>query len=149
MAARTPRRTFFVKDRGGVAPAVNAMMFNFTKIMGGIKSEARAVAKEAGREVIIQTTPLTPMDTGALRASAKVTVDEKGNDIRATVSYGGETPIIDVNSPDGFVRYAVEVHEDMERDYFVGGPKFLAIGAQIAMPRVQEIITERLKKSLE
>lgn len=56
----------------------------------------------------------TPVDTGALRSSHRVTVEGEGRDVVGTISVGGPA-----------APYALAVHENLEAFHPVGQAKFL------------------------
>lgn len=91
----------------------------------------RRARQEVARAVRKEALPLTPIDTGALRRSAKVTSTRDST----TVSYG-----------DDDVYYAVYVHEGLPRSAagkssYHAPPttmKFLEIAVGLVMPRIPE-----------
>ena len=141
------RRTHFITGKKDVAPTVNHMLSGFRKYFEGVLDEMMDAAEEAGHEILENAIDFAPADTFALRESGKVYIDKRNKkDPRVEVAFGGTTPVIDKHSPDGVVDYAIEVHENMEGQYRVGGPKYLLNGANAAMPRVREILMRGAKR---
>lgn len=128
---------------------------------------ARAV-QLGGEELLRVSRELAPLDTGALRASGRVSVGtaiagRKQARVKAVVEFGGEFNVSTSmmvalggtgsrkNLVGGKVTYAGAVHEGLHPSgvsptYRVGGPKFLEIGGARARPKVSEIIRKELKK---
>lgn len=112
------------------------------------KAKKRAVeaVREIGNTVVLNTLPITPKDTGALRESARVTVEKTSRGPRVFVSFGGRdvkvTPT--KNAPKGFVDYAVIVHESVDKNFKVGQAKFLDEGFRRSRDEIDRIISDFL-----
>lgn len=106
-----------------------------------LSEDALEAAKEAG-DLILQTAlPLTPMDTGALRDSGRVTVEGTAKNITVKVTFGD----------DAEVPYAAIVHEDMERpqNYTTPGTgaKYLEIAVDQCSHEIEELFAQRVMES--
>ena len=142
------RRTHFVRGTNDNGKAVAAMLTDIKKYFDGVTREMMDAAEQAGHVVLDHATELAPLDTGALRESGKVFIDKrKTKNPKVEIAFGGETPVTDKHSPDGFVDYAVEVHENIEGQFKVGGPKFLEHGAAEALPQVVEILEKAARRA--
>lgn len=146
-----PRKLFIKgKHTRGADNVVKFFMQPVERIFREAEEEGQEAAKEAAEAVLNHTIPLTPEDTGALRASGKVVKSPKNTGYQ--VVFGGETNVHGKNSPDGIVRYALMVHEDLPsgqaRTYTVGGPKYLTKGAESARSEIKSIFEKYKKKIL-
>lgn len=94
-------------------------------------------ATRAGAEVLLEKSrPLVPVDTGALKASGKVT--QEGD--RAAVSYEGI-------APDGY-DYGIRQHEDLALHHDQGQAKFLESPLHSEHDAVRAAMLEALGKAL-
>jgi hypothetical protein len=103
-----------------------------------IHAAAEVGVKAAADVLLAASQPLVPVDTGALKASGKVSIEG----LEAAVSYEG------ISDEDGY-DYGIRQHEDMELHHPNGGQaKFLeqpmnaehtAIGAALLSP-IREVI---------
>ena len=81
----------------------DARMTVRAKVAAALKAEMMLVLEEAKSRV--------PVDTGALRDSGRVEIEDNGSGpIRARITFGNET-----------VHYAVEVHENIQAHHPRGG----------------------------
>ena len=80
----------------------------------------------------------TPVDTGALRASHRVTTESSGRDISGTIAVGGPA-----------APYAVEVHENLHALHTVGQAKFLESTIDEARPHLARRIATRIDLEAE
>lgn len=93
----------------------------------------QALYEEAGGISTVSQTR-TPVDTGALRASHRVSQPEtNGTEISVEISVGGAA-----------ADYAVYVHERLDTHHDVGQAKFLESALVEAEPQVAARIAERL-----
>lgn len=81
----------------------------------------RSMEAKGARRILKRSIPLTPRDTGALRASGAVfPVRANGTKFSATVGFGNEN-----------VRYALIQHEEMSYRHPVGQAKYLETGVRL------------------
>ncbi|QMV84093.1 HK97 gp10 family phage protein [Corynebacterium hindlerae] len=106
--------------------------FDARKITGAIKKNAEKAAFMGAQHLRKEAVELTPVDTGTLRNSAKVTAD--GN--QAAVSYS--TP------------YAARQHEEVGWNHPEGGQaKFLETAMINEAPTIARIIANTITKGLK
>lgn len=100
------------KRKRGVFNEVSLRLDNFGKNVSIMQAD---LVHECAELVLEKAKEFAPEDTGALRASGAVESDVKRhgflNRATAEVRFGGLTPVVGRNSPDGVVRYAGAVHE--------------------------------------
>ncbi len=112
-----------------------------TQAYTGINNAAYVVYDESQLEV--------PVYTGALKQSGRVEGDkredaEKSNQFYRVVAYGqGKKVNPTINAPDGYVRYAIQVHEEMGRSR---RPKYLEDPAKTTLQQQKSKVYEALKK---
>jgi len=109
-----------------------------------VNRSAERALRKAGRVIIETTTPLVPIDTGALRKTGRFVV-EKEPAVGGTflnVSYGDA-------EGEGEVHYAVFVHEDLTARHKIGQAKYLENGVRLSLPKVLEILKVNLKDVVE
>ena len=88
---------------------------------GTPKAVMRSMEAKGAKRILKRTIPLTPKDTGALRASGAVyPVRAQGTRFSATVGFGGPG-----------VRYALIQHEEMSYRHPVGQAKYLETGVKL------------------
>ena len=109
--------------------SVNQAFVGIKKVFEEIDAELFKCLDRIGGKILGQAQELAPLDTGALRESGKVEVLEFNTALQLQVGFGGPNrPVSPTrNAPMGWVDYAFEIHEDLERSYQTGGPKFLEI----------------------
>lgn len=94
---------------------VDQMVRRFRDIQPGVRAAALQAINEEGNEVMTEAKRQTPVDTGSLRASARVEPVAAGRDkVEVVLSFGGAAR-----------EYAVYVHEDMNARHTNGKAKFL------------------------
>lgn len=139
----------YVRNAGEMRNALRAITFGFRQFFDGADHEAFQAAGEAAQITMDASIPLTPLDTGALRASYRRDVERTpGGEIGAIITVGGpDNPVEPTkNAPEGIVDYAVIVHENLENQRFrVGGPKFLQRGTTAALPKINAMLAKRMK----
>jgi hypothetical protein len=93
---------------------VKEVTSNMRRSANGAQSGAARATRQLAREVLRESQALVPIDTGALKSSGRLT-ESLGNvsGQSVTVTYG--------------TKYAVFVHEDLEKKHPVGQAKFLEI----------------------
>lgn len=95
---------------------------------------------------------LSPVDTGALRASGFVEPPDKitssTRTIIVTLGFGGVAGSGNLGglSNDSDVGYAVYVHEDCSKRYTVGGCKYLEIPVNAAQRTIPKSIIRNMKR---
>ncbi len=123
---------------------IKTVISNLKSVFEGLKKGAITDAlMEMGEEIVTQTTPLVPEDTGALKESWAITTDPSSDNPKVVVSYGGD-------GRKGFVNYAVRIHEDMQM--FHESPtqaKFLSAGAELAKSNFEAIMAKHVRKALK
>lgn len=104
-----------------------------------VLNAAGAVAVEAGAQMILDASqPLVPVDTGALKASGKVSADG----LEAAVSYSGI-------APDGF-DYGIKQHEDGSLHHPNGGQwKYLEQPMHTEAPAVATEMAAIIRKAMK
>ncbi len=117
-----------------MAKGTELVQRNLHQILGALPAEAgRALYEEAEIEMA-EMKALTPVDTGALRASGHVNPPEiDGQDITVTLGFGG--PSAD---------YAIYVHEDLEAFHPVGQAKFMEAPLTQSAPYLYQRVAKRI-----
>ena len=105
----------------------------FSKRAARSKTVFKKAAKKAAQIVLADAVSLAPIDTGALRASGRI-----------TEVAGGETPLFDIQFGGDKAPYAVFVHEDLTVQHKTGQAKFLETALQMNAKRVKKIIGDGL-----
>lgn len=101
---------------------------------GSVKRLAAALYQE-GEGLIAEAKSITPVDTGALRASGHVQQPViQGKQVTVNCGFGGAA-----------ASYAVYVHENLEAHHPVGQAKFLEEPAKRRAMTMNRRIAERLK----
>lgn len=90
----------------------NNMARNLDAAVRGIQTRTEAAVGAAGRLILADAIPRTPIDTGLLRANTTVSTTSNPNTATAMISYHQS--------------YAPYVHERLDARHPVGGAKFLA-----------------------
>lgn len=95
----------------------------------GEKAKARLAAglyKEA-QDILSESQPLVPVDTGALRASGYVAEPViEGDKITVELGYGGPAAQINPKTGESTQGYALIVHENLESHHPVGQALYLS-----------------------
>jgi hypothetical protein len=107
----------------------------------GVAADMDQVAEDVGNIVLANTLPVTPMKTGALRASGRVEVQHTSNGPRALVKFG-----------DSSVNYALQVHENLEAEHWTTpntGPKYLTRGTYASLDQIKAYFKAMVKKSVK
>ena len=90
--------------------AINDVLRNFDKIVGGMEKEAKKAVYEVSGDLLNESVKLTPIDSGNLRKSGKITeTNDRNNRYVLSVSFG-----------DSRVKYAAAVHE-INKNYIEPG----------------------------
>lgn len=121
-----------------IAPneAVSVMTAQWERFVKAVNTEAEKALAESGERVKRSAVLLAPVQTGALRASARVETAKDDTGAEMAVSFGG-----------GAVTYAVRVHEDLTQDHPTGQAGFLRIAADQSQAQVDQTITTSLKNA--
>src|SRR5687768_15414347 len=96
------------------------------------------VAQDFRAELEIEKTEVerrTPVDTGALRSSEFVEVEEEGNKIIGRIGAGGPA-----------APYALQVHEDLNAFHKVGQAKFIESVLNESGPYLSERVAKRRRR---
>lgn len=127
---------------------LNTILTDYKRFVNVVDAEAFRIMEQAAKMVLDATIPHTPLQFGSLRESGRAFAMHTGRGVVAVVSFGGpDNPVTpSPNAPTGVVDYALKVHEDLERTYAVGGPKYLEIGALEVKQEVDDFIVNELKK---
>ena len=120
------------------------------KLKVDVDSELERIVGEAANIVLDEAVGNAPEDTGALRASGRVEVHPTPSGADAFVAFGGDFSVSPTkNAPQGIVFYAAFVHEDMQRSYKTGGPKYLENAIRDTRDQVDAFVFDELRKLLE
>lgn len=94
---------------------VDVVLGNLKKIEQNMPGQLEGALLEIAEQTMGRAKAITPVDTGALRASGHVREPrERRNRINVTLAFGGPA-----------AGYAVFVHEGIEKRFVVGQAKFL------------------------
>lgn len=119
---------FDIKGLDSIATALSDLVRKVPEVAAqALREEAEIEMEEAKRR--------TPVDTGALRASGRVTSSEDG--LEATLSFGNTA-----------VDYALKVHEDTEAFHDDGQAKYLESVLVESAPHLPVRIANRMGKIL-
>lgn len=91
--------------------AFDSMIRRVQQLGPRARQQAREAAERTGRDVLAASRPLVPVETGELRDSGTVIVEETSDGAAATVVYTAS--------------HAAAVHENLEAVHKVGRAKFL------------------------
>ncbi len=137
-----------ISDAAGAAAAGQLILKSIDRLFKGAMEEAKKFADKSGKIVLEKTLPITPRQFGGLRQSGRTSVEVKSKtEVISTVSFGGADFKVDPtpNAPDGFVFYAVNVHEDTTKKHKTGQAKFLETGVKLSMSEVDELFKNTMK----
>jgi len=144
------RQTPFATGKSGRKDVrqVGRVLTDYKRFVQVVEDEALRIMEEAAYMVLEATIPHTPLQFGGLRESGRAYAEMGPKGPRGIVTFGGDSnPVTPTpNAPTGIVTYALKVHEDLERTYNVGGPKFLENGGLDAKQEVDEFIIRELRK---
>ena len=104
----------------------NIVVANLDRTLRQIRVAAAGGIVEFAEIEMTEAKDRTPVDTGALRASGHVINPVNGDELTATLGFGGPAGIGnqgDTNHVD--VGYALTVHEDLDAHHPVGQAKYL------------------------
>ncbi len=94
---------------------VHELLTNVERIAADLRERIAGAMVAEAETIMAEAKGLTPVDTGALRASGHVNPpDVTGDSVTVTMGFGG--PAID---------YAIFVHENLEAHHPVGQAKYL------------------------
>lgn len=116
--------------------AVSVLTSQWEKFVNTVNTEAEKALAEGGERIKRAAVLLTPVKTGALRASARVDNAKDENGAEMAVSFGG-----------GAVNYAVRVHEDLTMNHPTGQAGFLRIAAEQTQAQMDQAVASGLKKA--
>src|SRR5688500_18662562 len=100
---------------------LNKVLAQLRRYGDGVREGATEGVEAEGRAIFERSQELVPVDTGALKASGRVTVERAGDRTIASVSYTAG--------------HAVPIHERLDLAHRVGGPKYLEQAANEIQPR--------------
>lgn len=111
---------------GNIRAQMKKVENNLRLILKKIEEAGEQITIEVAEEILENALPRTPILTGDLRESGRVTSRQsvKGGQT-ASVTFGG----VAAPTRGGVVDYAIIVHEDMEMPRKEGGPKYLELAA--------------------
>ena len=90
-----------------------------------------------GESVMAESKSMTPVDTGALRASGFVhSPVTSNNDVSVELTYGGSAS-----------KYALFVHENLSATHHVGQAKFLEIPVLRNIPKIEKAVRASIAAS--
>ena len=145
-------KEWIVTDERSWNIAKAGLMREYLRYVQAAESALEPAMDKFGQAVLRETLPITPMDTGALRASGKYEQESKGKTLREViVGFGDETTM-----NKGF-NYAYWVHEDLYQRRATHptrwtapgtGGKYLQIGAMEVVNHGEELIGVVLKQNL-
>lgn len=102
--------------------------------------------RNEGETIMTTAKTLTPVDTGALRASGHVTGPTRTADrLHVDLSFGGPAGS---EAAGVFVGYAIPVHEDLTKHHPVGQAKFLEQPVREAARGMAERLAAGLKREV-
>lgn len=105
------------------------------KIQTGMSKEIADALYEEAKIELREAKKRTPVATGALRKSGKVSKPKiSGKTVTVDISFGGET-----------APYAVYVHEDLEAFHPIGQAKFLESVIEESRPHMAKRIAKRIE----
>lgn len=107
-----------------------------------LRAAGEVAVHEAAEVLFAESQRLVPVDTGALKASGRVSQDG----LEATISYGSEDGA-GRNGQDT-AAYAVPQHERMDFEHETGQAKFLEVPLHSQASRVAEVLVEGLRRVL-
>lgn len=117
---------------GGQVQGERELMAQFDLLRESAPSKAAAAVREAAEATLARSNELVPVDSGELRDSGTVTVEETSTGATATITYSAG--------------YAMQVHEDIAAHHPHGGrAKFLETALREAGPELAEALVERFK----
>lgn len=110
--------------------------------VAALHAAGEVAVEEAAHLVLEESQRLVPVDTGALKASGRVTRDG----LEAVISYGAEDGA-GRNGQDT-AAYAVPQHERLDFEHPHGQAKFLETPLHSQAPKVAEVLATELRKVL-
>lgn len=141
------RGTRITVSGSGSSRQISSFITNYQVFAKSARNRAQAALREIGSTILRNTIPITPLDTGALRESGRTVVERSDKGFRVFVSFGGRdvkvTPT--KNAPEGFVDYAIIVHESVDRNFRVGQAKFMEEGFRRSRAEIDGIIARFLE----
>jgi len=90
--------------------AISSVLKNFDKLIDNIEKRTKKAIYECSADLLSESNRETPIDSGDLRKSGKVTIAEDSKGPVGKVSYGDAT-----------VDYAAKVHEIKAKNYTEAG----------------------------
>lgn len=113
---------------------------------------AHSLGKQLYREaqgIMAASQGLVPVDTGALRSSGYVDEPKReGDTIEVLLGYGGPAAQINPKTGESTDGYALRVHENLEANHPVGGPKFLELPFDQASRGMDDRVAKGIKADL-
>lgn len=114
-------------------PGIEQVMQNLNRQINRIQGATLAGLKAAGARIIQTALPLTPIDTGDLRGSVRLSDNDNPMNPHVVVSFG-----------DG-AAYAPYVHENMKCHHPVGQAKFLEDAVIQERDEIPEIVAKHIR----
>lgn len=146
--AKRVRIEYGGRGKGSVAgEAARGLLGNFRRFVDDVNAVAEGIVSEAAEIVLARAVENAPEDTGALRESGRVETEHTESGANAWVAFGGDYSVTPTkNAPKGVVTYAAFVHEDMERSYRTGGPKYLERAISETRSQVDQFVFKELSE---
>ena len=102
-----------------------------------------------GQEIIKESLPLVPVDTGALRGSSYCDEPKReGTHVTVELGYGGVASKINPKSGEPSGVYALIVHENLEAHHEVGQAKYLQVPFDDRTKGMGDRIAEGMKADM-
>lgn len=137
-----------LKTTGG--GSVEQAFISLVRVFEEVDDELFNCLDKIGGKILAEAQENAPLDTGALRESGTVRINEFTTRFQLEVGFGGPTRQVSPtrNAPMGWVDYAFEIHENLERSFDVGGPKFLELAFYNNIEFAKSAITKCVKDAV-
>lgn len=116
-----------------------------TAAIAELESKIKSGLYQEGTQLMSQSVPLVPVDTGSLRASSFTSQPTiSGDKISVKCGYGGTATKINPKTGEASTDYAVKVHEDLDVHHNTGQAKFLEVPAHALASKFNANMKRRL-----
>ncbi len=140
----------FIIRKGNARAALNEISKNLIRAFNQLSEATQEGTKIAAEKILKRSLELCPIDTGALRTSARVISPKRSRkEVRGKISAAGIDPVFVVYDHGGKAPYAVFVHEILR--YRHDPPtqaKFLQTAMDEAAAEVLTTVANEAKKNL-
>ncbi len=134
-------QTIFSDGKTGLANSrsINLLLTDYKRFVGVVRKQQKRIMLGAAKIVADET--IVPFEFGGLQESMRIFTIESDKGVSGIVTFGGPSAEVlpTPNAPEGFVDYAVVVHETAPHQ------GFLFLGGQAAAPKVERFIARELK----